>query len=416
MEAVLTHSNAPATWKVYSVALNSFNKFLDLWHLRNTSFDHQLTLYAALMSIWDKSPRTILTYVSAIRSEYKIQVQNEFLLMRLLYSVRCLNQGQRCQRNQILIQHLTPLLAQIGYFTDTYTTILYRAMILLSFHCLLRISEVTKSPHNLRATHLEVLVRNISMVPNLALAKTLLLVTFGLTKTDQTGEEHQFTWCAKELEPQVCPIMAMMKYLAICPKDLEFLFCDSVGMPVKWEHFISVFNKASALAIHNMASYSTHSLCMGGGVLYTCSYLVGHYPKLWQGGDGIPPKLPISTAILFKIILGTTTWVIGDSFAFWGGFQYEEDCKNFPDALQHLRRNNTSFFRVRGMKLECAKDFLESKMEQLNTKPDIVVLHCGTNNIGSHSNVNQVMAKVSTALALLFCFFRKHLKDSKLVW
>ena len=68
----MTVSIKPLMRKVYDTAMKSFNQFLDMWAFRGWPFDEQLLLYTALLSIWDKSPKTVTTYVSAIKSEYKL--------------------------------------------------------------------------------------------------------------------------------------------------------------------------------------------------------------------------------------------------------------------------------------------------------------------------------------------------------
>ncbi len=225
-------------------------------------------MYTALLSIWDKSPRTVSTYVSAIRSEYKIlgvTVKNEFLL-RLLKGVRSLNRGVRRKRLPILNQHLPNLVSQIKNISSPYDGLLYSAMTLLAFHCLLRVGEITDSEHNLRESGMEILARHLSRSVNLTEAKTIILLKFGSTKTDPYGEKEQFTWCATELQPNICPVRALYSYLSVRPSNAEFLFCPPQGLPIERKAFIRVLNMACALAIDNSAQYKSHSLRMGGAV------------------------------------------------------------------------------------------------------------------------------------------------------
>ncbi len=97
MEQLLILSTAPGTRKVCKTAVSVFEFFIHKFNLMRAPFDSQLTLFVTLMSIADKSPRTVSTYVSGIKSHYKlkgVQVQNEFLLHRMLQGVRRLNKGE----------------------------------------------------------------------------------------------------------------------------------------------------------------------------------------------------------------------------------------------------------------------------------------------------------------------------------
>ncbi len=63
--------------------VTAFYKFIQNWGLQAHSFQDKLLLFITLLSVSDKSPSTISTYVSAIKSQYKLDgksVENEFLL------------------------------------------------------------------------------------------------------------------------------------------------------------------------------------------------------------------------------------------------------------------------------------------------------------------------------------------------
>ncbi len=121
MEYILSISVVPNTRKTYATAVKSFTEFLDHWDLRSETFDRQLIMYITFLSISDrpKSPKTIATYVSGIRSEYKLigqDVQNEFLIRRMIRGVKTFNRGERRVRLPILVQHLEPMLHSLSLF------------------------------------------------------------------------------------------------------------------------------------------------------------------------------------------------------------------------------------------------------------------------------------------------------------
>lgn len=73
------------------------------------------------------------------------------------------------------------------------------------------------------------------------------------------------------------------------------------------------------------------------------------------------------------------------------------------------------FFGVRGLKLEKLHGLLAAKSEEEKQKPDVIVLHCGTNDINPHTNVNMLLDKISTMTQKLF-LLAKSMPGTKLVW
>lgn len=204
-----------------------------------------------------------------IKSEYKLKgitIQNEFLLQWMLRGVRSFNRGTRRKCPPILTQHLPHILSQVSNISNPYDARLYRAMILLSFHCLLQVGEITQSDHNIQESSVEILSRHLSGASYLQETKNVVIIHFRSTKMDPFGEKSQITWCTTESNPQICPVRALFDFLASRPEGGEFPFCTPSGAPIRRHAFVTIFNAACALAVGNEAHIKTHSICMGGAV------------------------------------------------------------------------------------------------------------------------------------------------------
>ncbi len=96
MEHLLALSTSEKTRGVYRSANKLFENFISASNLRDCSFDEQLALFITLLSITDRSPSTISTYVSGVKSQAKLRgvtLDNEFLVMRMLKGTRTFNWG-----------------------------------------------------------------------------------------------------------------------------------------------------------------------------------------------------------------------------------------------------------------------------------------------------------------------------------
>lgn len=101
-------------------------------------------------------------YVSTIRSHYRIlgqEVDNEFLLGCMLRGVKNFNKGPRRIRYPLLAQQVSSMVEALPLFCTPYQQKLYRAMFYSAFHALMRLGEITNSPHNLLFSALDFMTR-----------------------------------------------------------------------------------------------------------------------------------------------------------------------------------------------------------------------------------------------------------------
>ncbi len=107
---------------------------------------------------------------------------------------------------------------------------------------------------------------------------------------------------------------------------------------------------------------------------------------------------------------------MGDSIIFWGAFSYQDLTKEYPKVLPNLKNNRVQFFGVRGLKLDKLTEVLQAKLDEHSQKPTILILHCGTNAINPHSEVNTLIVKLSKVLSEVFAIVKKSLSGVKVIW
>ncbi len=101
---------------------------------------------------------------------------------------------------------------------------------------------------------------------------------------------------------------------------------------------------------------------------------------------------------------------------FWGAFQYAEDIHQYPGVLTSLKRTNTVFYGVRGLKMEKLPALLEAKLEETGHKPNRLIIHVGKNDIHSTVSINQLMEKASKMSASLFHILRSRSLKATVFW
>ena len=166
MENLLFLSTSENTRQSYSIAVRAFHSFVRDWKLERKSFQEQVLLFVTLLSVCDKAPQMISSYVSAIKADYKLQTPgnlsgNEFLLSRVLRGCWVMNRGPRLQHWPIMPQMLPIIICNLAATVSPYNKKLYPAVVTLMFHALLRVGEVTHSKHNLPQKGVSILARHL---------------------------------------------------------------------------------------------------------------------------------------------------------------------------------------------------------------------------------------------------------------
>ena len=145
-----------------------------------------------------------------------------------------------------------------------YLVLLYMMMILTAYHGLLRVGEITTSPHTIKARDIHTAHNNQKILIRLRMSKThcasdrLQIVKFGPVKPG-----------SYKTTPNFCPYNIMLKFLDMrgdFEDDDELLFIFRSGIGIKADHFRRVLCRAIGTLGLNLHAYNAHSLRSGQAV------------------------------------------------------------------------------------------------------------------------------------------------------
>lgn len=228
-------------------------------------WEEKMVLYATFLADNNYDEGTINSYMSAIR--FQLQQDGEhlsedkFLLESIIRSTRYKNKEKR-QRLGISEHMLHKLLDQVDlqFHSQPYLTALYKAMFVLAFYCLLRVSELTSGRH-------PILARNVIAAKN----KLKIQITLNSSKTHTRAQNKQVIRfpdpdeeedCFKWLNTKYCPFTIVEKYMSMredIADDREQFFIFKDNIPIKEGNFRGVLKKLLINANFNADQFNTHS-------------------------------------------------------------------------------------------------------------------------------------------------------------
>ena len=233
-----------------------------------TSWEDRIILFTGYLVDSKLKSTTIRTYISAVRGAL---AEDGFELDSNIFAVSALTRACRIRNDTIIHQFpihkgvLRLILSQADVWADEicqpYLRVLYKALFATTYYGLLRVGEVTLSPH-------VVLARDV----HIGINKKKLLLVLRSSKTHNKGQHPQLikiistptgsTNSATEAKTaNQCPFALMEAYLSMRPhsKSLDeqfFVFSD--GSPVKpteMRHTLRVLLKRSGL---DESNYTVH--------------------------------------------------------------------------------------------------------------------------------------------------------------
>ena len=196
-----------------------FNNFVISLDVRPDSWEARTTLYIAHLIDQGKQSASIKSYVSAIKKlliidGYKWQ-DNEVLLTSLTRACRLINDKVH-HRLPIYCSFLEMLLFEVersfGPKSQYYLEILYKSIFLLSYYGMMRVGEVTDSPHVLKA-------KNVHVATN----KDKILLLLYTSKTHGEGQRPQkikitsnrAEKTGKYVNRHFCPFMILSQFIEL---------------------------------------------------------------------------------------------------------------------------------------------------------------------------------------------------------
>ncbi len=200
-------------------------------------------------------------------------------------------------------------------------------MVLTTFFGLLWIGEITQSQHNIKNVDI-----NFYMCHKQGNAKTLVILYFASSKTDQTGVRKQWTWVTGESNRTLCPIQALMYYLARRPHNVDYFFVGAHGHPITRKQFIKMLNLGTELAIGKNKHYSSHSLWIGGAVhLYLSGWSLKQIKNKGRWHSDSTAEWYCKRHWMWHIFAEGLVWLASDSI-YWAQKMFQHMSHQWPMA------------------------------------------------------------------------------------
>ena len=271
MENLKYKSNRKSTDKIYLTVWREFNKFLIKLDKRPEHWEDRVALFATYLVEKGRKSATIRSYILAIKFVLKrdnyIWDRTRAQLNTLTKACKLINDTVKI-RLPISSQLLDLILFEIEriYQKQPYLEILYKTMLIVGYHGLLRIGEMTSSPH-------QILAKNVHVGQN---KKKIMLILFS-SKTHTIGDKPQriiITSNESDFESKrrrhFCPFQLIKLYIkfrepSYTTMDEPFFIYKDKGTIVA-EQIRNMLRKALTNLNLNAKLYDCHSLRIGKSV------------------------------------------------------------------------------------------------------------------------------------------------------
>ena len=280
VEELMSKQQRCSTAKNYLSVWCQFNKFVMSLDVKPDIWEDSTTLFIGYLIKKGIQSGTIKSYVSAIK---KTLVTDGYDWDDKLVLVRSLVKACRIVNDYVRIRlpiHcglLEVILFEKRYLTgnnQVYLEVLYKTIFALSYYGLMRIGEVTKSPHILRA-------RNVHIATN---KNKILLILYSSKTHDESSLPQQIKITANKddhsnsyTQRHFCPFYLLRKYLILrgdYTSDSEQLFIFHDKSPVRANHAREILKLMINRIGLNSALYGMHNFRIG----WTTDLVKYNYP------------------------------------------------------------------------------------------------------------------------------------------
>ena len=259
-----------STAKTYLSVWRQFNKFVIILDRKPKLWEDRTTLFIGYLVDRGMQSTTVKSYVSAINKTLitdGYEWDDNLVLARALAKACRLINDRVTTRLPIHCSLMETLLFEVErYFSSRnqwYLEILYKTLFALCYYGLMRVGEVTKSPHVLKA-------KNVHMTAN---KKKLLLILYSSKTHGMANRPQKIKITSNRNEKSghyahryFCPFNLMKHYMHIrggYKDDNEQFFIFRDGSPVLPSHVRKVFKTL----IYNLGLeghlYGMHSFRIG---------------------------------------------------------------------------------------------------------------------------------------------------------
>ncbi len=238
---------AGKTQETYNTAIQSYLNFASAHKLSpQPIFIQNLVFFIAQLSLENKSYNSISTYIRGISYYLKINnlqdITGSFIIKKMLEGAKRTSHKPdiRCPITPTI---LTQLVSGAQYGCETnYESVMFQSVFLLAFFNFLRVSEFTvNSKKDQQTWHKCIALSDIHITPG-----GELQLTIRFSKTDQVGKGTLLS-IQKSQRGQLCPVVAMERYLAIRPPGAGPLYKHFDHAPLTKYEFTSVLKHLLSL-------------------------------------------------------------------------------------------------------------------------------------------------------------------------
>jgi site-specific recombinase XerD len=203
------------------------------------------------------SPKSISSYISGLNYYHKLSefydIAQNFIVKKILEGCHR-KRRTKDKRAPLTFNVLTAVCAALQHVaTNQYESCLFKALFLLAYFGLFRVSELVAP---MPGTDSQLQLRDIKLSNN-----TYILVKLQNYKNNQRGKQVELK--IPSIHHYLCPVQAISAYIAIRPSIGGPLFCHSNGLPVTRSQFSFVLKKCISKTLFLAGHYRSHSFRIG---------------------------------------------------------------------------------------------------------------------------------------------------------
>ena len=268
VEKLVAKQTRKSTIDTYLRIWHNFNKFVLNLDVIPKSWEQRATLYVTFLIEHGRQSSSIKSYISAIKKLLMIggyKWQDDQLMLSSLTKACRLENDRVYVCFPIQCSLLELMLFEVGriYHDQAYLQKLYKAVFALSYYVMMRIGEITESPHVLLARNVHIATNKDKMLLILYSSKT-----HGLNSRPQKIKimSNRAEKTGKYLYRHFCPFLLLRQFLKVrgtYATDIEQLFIFKDNSPLQSNQATSVLKRCISNIGLNCEFYSLHSFRIG---------------------------------------------------------------------------------------------------------------------------------------------------------
>ena len=260
---------APATQRCYRAGQQSYAQFCTQANVTQIpTSESTLSLFIAHLARTGLAHSTIKVYLSSIGNLHlSCNHHHEYrrsLTPRLEQILRGIKREQACTRPArvrlpVTVDIMHSIYSILSKTPNQYQAIMLWAACCIAFFGFLRVGEMTVPTQTAFNDSVHLSLQDIAL--DSRSAPTIVWLTIKQSKTDPFREGARL--CLGLTDSTVCPVKALLPYLALRGSDPGPLFCLENKTPLTRVHFKNLLSTTLRIAGFDDSLYNTHSFRIG---------------------------------------------------------------------------------------------------------------------------------------------------------